>query len=69
MTQNTPLTDLEERLAHMQRMMDDLSDVLHRQEKEIDWLKRRVHHLVEREAQREYEMMEAPAANVPPPHW
>ena len=69
MTQEIDLTPFEERLAHMQRMLDDMSDVMHRQEQEIAYLTRRVHYLVEREVEREHEMMEAPAANVKPPHW
>jgi SlyX protein len=63
------LTQIEERLAHLLRAMDDLSDVVARQEREIAWLSRKVQVLLEREAEREAGMGEAPAANVPPPHW
>ncbi|MCL4069259.1 SlyX family protein [Pseudomonas sp. GX19020] len=60
---------LEERIAHLIRTMDDLSDVVARQDREITQLNRRVHMLMEREAEREQMAGEAPAANQPPPHW
>ena len=60
---------LEERVAHLLRAVDDLSDVVARQEREIAALTRRVGFLIEREAEREAGLGEAPAANVPPPHW
>lgn len=44
---------IEERIAHLQRMLDDLSDVTARQETEIAQLTRRVHMLMQREAERE----------------
>lgn len=44
---------LEEQIAHLQRTVDDLSDVVARQETEIALMTRRVQMLVEREAQRE----------------
>lgn len=60
---------LEERVAHLIRSVDDLSDVVARQAKEIDRLTRLVQMLVEREAEREAMAGEGPAANVRPPHW
>jgi SlyX protein len=60
---------LEERVAHLLRAVDDLSDVVARQEREIAALTRRVALLIEREAEREQGLGEAPAANAPPPHW
>lgn len=60
---------LEERMAHLIRAVEDLSDVAAAQAKEIDRLTRLVQLLVEREAEREAMGGEAPAANVPPPHW
>ena len=60
---------LEERVAHLIRSVDDLSDMVTSQGKEIDRLNRLVHLLVEREAEREAMGHEAPAANVRPPHW
>ena len=65
------MTDLEERIAHMTRAMDDLSDVVRRQQGEIDRLTRRVEMLMRREGEREA----ASGSGVvlgddkPPPHW
>lgn len=60
---------IEERMAHLIRAVDDLSDVVARQAKEIDRLSRLVQLLVEREAEREAMAGDGPAANVRPPHW
>ncbi|WP_366926942.1 SlyX family protein [Pseudogemmobacter hezensis] len=60
---------LEEKLAHLIRAVDDLSEVVARQDREITTLSRRVQMLMEREAEREMMAGEAPAANQPPPHW
>ena len=60
---------LEERMAHLIRAVDDLSDVVARQSKEIDRLTRIVALLAEREAEREEMAGEAPLANQKPPHW
>jgi len=59
---------LEERIAHLTRAVDDLSDVVTRQAKELDRLTRLVGLLAEREADREASGG-APEANVRPPHW
>ena len=64
----TPTLALEERIAHLTRTVDDLSDVVARQAREIDRLTRIVALLAEREAGREAEGP-APEANVKPPHW
>ncbi|MEQ9260429.1 MAG: SlyX family protein [Roseovarius sp.] len=47
------MSHLEEHIAHLQRMLDDLSDVVARQEREIDRLSARVDMLMRREAERE----------------
>lgn len=60
---------LEERIAHLMRTVDDLSDVVAAQAREVDRLTRLVQLLVEREAEREAMAAEGPAANVRPPHW
>lgn len=60
---------LEERLAHLMRASDDLSEVVARQAREISVLERRVRMLMEREAEREEMGGSAPEANVKPPHW
>lgn len=64
-----PLEIVEERMAHLIRTVDDLSDIVAAQQKEIGRLSRLVGLLVDREAEREAMPGEAPAANVPPPHW
>ncbi len=61
-------TATEERIAHLTRAVDDLSDVVARQAKELDRLTRLVGLLAEREAEREGQGG-APEANVKPPHW
>ncbi|RVT85555.1 SlyX family protein [Rhodobacteraceae bacterium CCMM004] len=61
---------LEERLAHLIRHADDLSDVVARQETRIALLERRVAMLMGREAEREAnEGGTVPLADRPPPHW
>ena len=44
---------LEEKLAHLQRVVDDLSDVIARQDRQIDRLREQVDRLILREAERE----------------
>lgn len=44
---------LEELIAHLTRMVDDLSEIVARQEGEITTLNRRVHMLMQREGERE----------------
>jgi SlyX protein len=62
------IESLEERIAHLIRTVEDLSDVVARQAVEIDRLNRLTRLLAEREAEREAGG-DAPAANVKPPHW
>ena len=59
---------LEERVAHLIRSVDDLSDIVSRQGREIDRLTRLVALLATREAEREADGGSA-EANVKPPHW
>ncbi len=59
---------LEERIAHLTRAVEDLSDVIARQADEIDRLIRLTQLLAEREADREA-AGDAPPANQRPPHW
>ncbi len=63
------LVSLEERVAHLIRTVEDLSDVVAAQARDIDTLTRRVQMLMEREAERESMGMGSAEANVPPPHW
>jgi SlyX protein len=60
---------LEERIAHLIRAVDDLSDIVATQGREIDRLTRLTEMLALREAQREEAGMDAPAASQRPPHW
>ena len=63
------LTRLEEQIAHLTRVTDDLSEVVARQEREIARLSRIVGLLAEREAEREAEGGALPLADQKPPHW
>ena len=61
---------LEETVAHLSRIVEDLSEIVARQEREIDFLKRRVGLLLEREASREVDAGGTiPLADQKPPHW
>ena len=64
------LQPLEEGIAHLTRMVEELSDVVARQEHEIVRLKSRVGMLLEREAEREVaDGSSIPLADQRPPHW
>ena len=66
----TDTTRLEERLAHLTRALDDLSDVVARQDAQIARLERRLALLLDREAEREAEAGgTVPLADQRPPHW
>ena len=65
----TDTTALEEQIAHLTRTVEDLSDVVARQEREIARLQARVGMLVAREAEREAEGGTVPLADQRPPHW
>ncbi len=49
------MEELEAQIAHLTRTVDDLSEIVARQDAEIAVLTRRVHMLMEREATREAE--------------
>ena len=69
------MTHLEERIAHLTRILDDLSDVVARQQGEIDTLTRRVQMLMVREGEREAAQDSGLGSGAvlgddqPPPHW
>jgi len=66
----TDQTDLEEKIAHLTRTVEDLSDVVARQEQELSRLAHRVKMLMEREASREFDAGGSiPLADQKPPHW
>jgi len=63
-------TNIEETLAHLTRTVDDLSDIVARQEDEIGKLTYRVKMLMEREAGREADSGgSAMMADQRPPHY
>jgi SlyX protein len=63
-------TELEETLAHLVRMVDELSDIVARQDGEIARLSKRVEMLMAREAERQLdEGGSLPMADQKPPHW
>ena len=47
------MEEIEEKMAHLLRSVDDLSDIVARQQTEIDRLTRRVEMLLHREGERE----------------
>ncbi|MBZ4688773.1 SlyX family protein [Cereibacter changlensis] len=60
----------EEQIAHLTRAVEDLSEVVARQSKDIERLSRRVGLLLEREAEREADSGGGiPLADQRPPHW
>ncbi len=70
MTDPTEITAQQERIAHLTRMLDDLSDVTAAQADRIDTLERRVRLLLERAAEREVDDGGSlPMADQRPPHW
>ncbi|MCD1625713.1 MAG: SlyX family protein [Paracoccaceae bacterium] len=61
---------LEEKLAHLLRSVDDLSDIVAAQQTEIDRLTRRVEMLMQREGEREASAGDSVIlADQRPPHW
>ncbi|MAQ84542.1 SlyX family protein [Psychromarinibacter halotolerans] len=67
---DTHLHALEEKLSHLQRVADELSDIVAGQARDIERLQRRVGLLMEREAEREAEGGgTVPLADQRPPHW
>lgn len=65
-----PLTPLQEQIAHLTRMVEDLSEVVARQAREIEIMGRRLGLLMQREAEREADGAGTiPLADQRPPHW
>lgn len=60
------MNKVEETLAHLVRAMDDLSEVVARQDRDIARLTARVEALMRAEAER---MADGAEANQRPPHW
>ena len=63
-------THLEEQIAHLTKTVEELSDIVARQEIELEQATRRLAMLVEREAARELDAGgTVPLADQRPPHW
>ncbi|WP_428543430.1 SlyX family protein [Profundibacter sp.] len=68
--QNDQINTLEEKIAHLTRAVDDLSDIVARQEGEIAILSRRMTMLMEREAGRDADNGGSVVlSDQKPPHW
>lgn len=64
------LKALEEEVAHLRKAVDDLSDVVARQTREIEVMTRRLGLLMARAAEAEAEASGGiPLADQKPPHW
>jgi SlyX protein len=64
------IEQLQERVAHLERMVEELSDMVADRGRETDVLTRRVEMLLRREAEREAgEGSGIPLADQRPPHW
>ena len=64
------LTPLEEKIAHLTRMVEELSDIVARQETDLALATRRIAMLMEREAGRDLDAGgTVPLADQRPPHW
>ena len=64
------LTQLEETTAHLTRVVEDLSEVIARQDGEIALLRHRLQMLMERAAEQELDAGgTVPLADQKPPHW
>ena len=63
-------THLEEQISHLTRTVEELSDIVARQETELALAQRRLAMLMEREAGREMDAGgTVPLADQKPPHW
>jgi SlyX protein len=66
----TRITALEEQIAYLSRAVDDLSEIVARQENELELATRRLGMLMEREAHREMDGGGSVSlADQRPPHW
>lgn len=66
----TDILHLEEQIAHLTRLVEDLSDVVARQDRDLTVAQRRIEMLMQREATREQDAGgTVPLADQRPPHW
>lgn len=63
------ISKAEETIAHLLRAVEDLSETVARQGREIDLLERRVRMLLERAAESEAQGGAVILADERPPHW
>ncbi len=67
---DTRITRLEESLAHQALTIEELNEVVTRQQAEIDRLTRQIAMLIQRAAEQEAENPSSvPLADQVPPHW
>jgi len=67
---NNKTKTIEEYVAHLQLIVDDLNAVVTEQNKEISNLKQKVEFLLSREAEREYtDQNSLIMSDSKPPHW
>ena len=67
---NNKTKTIEEYVAHLQLMVDDLNAVVTEQNKQISNLKQKVKFLLSREAEREYaDQNSLIMSDSKPPHW
>jgi SlyX protein len=60
------LTGAEEQIAHLTRMVEDLSDIVARQQGDLDALTRRFERLIARDLDQDGA---SPLTDQRPPHW
>lgn len=66
----SPQQRTEERIAHLERLSEELSDELARQSRELAGMQRQLARLIHREAEREADAgAPVPLADQRPPHW
>ena len=65
----TRIRTAEETIAHLLRALEDLSDTVTRQGRQIDLLERRVQMLLERAAEAEAQGGAVVIGDERPPHW
>jgi SlyX protein len=69
MTETARLNDLESRITHLERGLQDVSDVLVRQQKELDRAVERTKNLAERLAAVQDEAQAPSGGEETPPHY
>jgi SlyX protein len=63
------VTELEIALSHQQAMLDELSEVVHRQAEELTVLRRALVQLRDRLLEAGQDDAPPPSVDRPPPHW